>query len=42
MSGYWNARSGSGMTIVMCSGMTIVMWLEKTGVVWSGMAVLIV
>lgn len=42
VSGYWDSRSGSGMTIVMCSGMTIVMWLEKTGVVWSGMIVLIV
>lgn len=42
MSGYCDSRSGSGMTIVMCSGMTIVMWLEKTAVMWSGMTVLIV
>lgn len=25
VSGYWDSRSGSGMTIVMCSWMTIVM-----------------
>lgn len=50
VSGYWDSRSGSGMTVivwsrmaaVMRSGMTIVMWLEKTGVVWSGVMVLIV
>lgn len=34
VSGYWDSRSGSGMTVVMWSGMTII--------VWSGMTVLIV
>ena len=34
--GYWDSRSGSGMTIVMWSGMTIVMGLGMTIVMSSG------
>ena len=39
VSGYWDSRSGSGMTVVMWSGMIVIVWSRMAAVMWSGMTI---
>ncbi len=39
VSGYWDSRSGSGMTVVMWSGMTVIVWSGMAAVMRSGMTI---
>ena len=39
VSGYWDSRSGSGLTVVMWSGMTVIVCYRMAAVMRSGMTI---